>query len=97
MRRIKEEIGDSYNDRVAFYIVGTDPSESIDILEADREREGLPWTTAYAEEGMLKSLQIYAQASKVAIDGNGIITHRYGVGKGDFESWSDLFEDIAAN
>ena len=97
MRRIKEDIGDSYNDRVAFYIVGTDPSESIDILEADREHEGLPWTTAYAEEGMLKSLQIYAQASKVAIDGNGIITHRYGVGKGDFESWSDLFEDIAAN
>ena len=45
----------------------------------------------------MKSLQIYAQASKVAIDGNGIITHRYGVGKGDFESWSDLFEDIAAN
>ena len=97
MRRIKEEIGDSYNDRVTFYIVGTDPSESIDILEADRQREGLPWITAYADEGMLKKLKIYTQPSKVALSGNGIITHRYGFGKGDFESWSDLFDDIAAN
>ena len=91
MRRIKEEIGDSFNDRVTFYIVGTDPSESIDMLEADREHEGLPWTTAYADEGMLEKLKIYIQPSKVALSKNGIITHRYGIGKGDFESWSDLF------
>ena len=97
MRRIKEEIGDSYNDRVAFYIVGIDPSESIDVLEEDRKREELPWLTAYADEGMLEALQIYTQPSKVAIAGNGIITHRYGFGKGDFESWAELFEDIAAN
>ena len=97
MRRIKEEIGDSYNDRVAFYIVGIDPSEGIDILEADRKREELPWAVAYADEGMLEKLQIYTQPSKVAIDGNGIITHRYGFGKGDFESWAELFEDVAAN
>lgn len=97
MRRIKEEIGDSYNSRATFYIVGADPSESIAILEADREREGLPWITAYAGEGMLKKLQIFTQPSKVAFSGNGIITHRYGIGKGDFASWSDLFDDITAN
>ena len=97
MRRIKEEIGDSYNDKIAFYIVGTDPSESLEKLEADRKREGLPWTTAYANEGMLETLQIYTQASKIVIDSDGIITHRYGVGKGAYESWKDLFEDISVN
>ena len=97
MRRIKEAVGDSYNDRVAFYIVGTDPSESLETLEADRQRNELPWITAYADEGMLETLQIYTQASKIAIDGNGVITHRYGVGKGDYESWGDFFYDIATN
>ena len=97
MRRIREDIGDRYNDQVAFYIVGTDPSESLETLEADRKRLGLPWITASAEEGMLHTLQIYTQASKVAIGSDGKITHRYGIGKGDFESWADLFDDIAAN
>ena len=82
---------------MAFYIVGTDPSETLETLEADREREGLPWTTASAEEGMLDSLQIYTQASKVAISADGVITHRYGFGKGNFESWAELFDDIASN
>ena len=94
---MKEEIGSTYNDEVAFYIVGTDPSENLETLEADRERHGLPWTTAYADEGMLETLQIYTQASKMAISSDGIITHRYGFGKGEFDSWADLFEDISAN
>ena len=57
----------------------------------------MPYATAYADEGMLDTLKIYTQASKIALDGNGIITHRYGFGRGEFENWADLFEDIAAN
>ena len=94
---MNKEIGAEYNDQVAIYIVGTDPSESLEVLEADRERAGLPWKTAYADEGMLQTLQIYTQASKIALDGSGVITHRYGFGKGDFDSWADMFDDIAAN
>ena len=97
MRRIREEIGDNFSDQVAFYLVGTDPSESLETLEADRKGYGLPWITASADEGMLDTLQIYTQASKVAISADGIITHRYGFGKGDFESWSELFDEIAAH
>ena len=57
----------------------------------------MPYATAYADEGMLDTLKIYTQASKIALDSNGIITHRYGFGRGEFENWADLFEDIAAN
>ena len=57
----------------------------------------MPYATAYADEGMLEALKIYTQASKIALDGNGVITHRYGFGKGEFEDWGDLFADIAAN
>lgn len=46
---------------------------------------------------MLKELQIYAQASKIAISPDGIITHRFGFGKGSYESWAEFFDDIAAN
>ena len=66
-------------------------------MEADRQRHDLPWPVAYADEGMLNELRIYTQASKIAIGGDGAITHRYGIGKGDYESWSELFDDIIAN
>ncbi len=97
MRRIKEEIGENYNDSIKFYIVGTSPHESVEKLEADRKNNNLPWQVAYADEGMLDTLRIYTQASKIAFSGEGTITHRYGFGKGDFESWDDLFKDISAN
>ena len=97
MRRLKDEIGTAYDDQVAFYVVGTSRHESIEMLEADRLENGLPWPVAYADDGMLQTLSIYSQPSKIAINGNGTITHRYGYGKGKFESWEELFDDIAAN
>ena len=99
MRRIKKEIDTRYDEQVAFYIVGTDPSESIEKLEADRERLGLPWPVAYADSDMLYTLRVYAQASKIAFSGDGTITHRYGSAgnRRDYNSWDELFDDLTAN
>lgn len=52
---------------------------------------------AYADEGMLASLNIRSQASKIAIGSDGTIIHRAGSGTAGFESWTALFDDIAAN
>ena len=97
MRRIKKEIDTRYDEQVAFYIVGTDPSESIEKLEADREQIGLSWPVAYADSDMLDTLRVYTQASKIAFSGDGTITHRYGFGNGDYGSWDELFDDLTAN
>ena len=90
-------MGTKYEDRVDFYVVGTSPFESIEQLEEDRQGKDLPWPVAYPDEGMLESLSISSQASKIAIDGGGTITHRYGVGRGDYDSWQELFDNIATN
>ena len=66
-------------------------------MEADRVKKDLPWPVAYAEEGMLASLNINSQASKIAIGGDGTITHRYGSGRGGYGNWTELFDDISAN
>ena len=97
MRSIKEQVGENYGDEIAFYVVGTSPFESIEQLEEDRVEKGLPWPAAYPDKGMLEAFGVTRQASKIAIDGDGIITHRYGTGRGDYESWSALFDDISVN
>ena len=60
-------------------------------------KKDLPWPVAYAGEGMLASLNITSQASKIAIGSDGTILHRYGSGRGSFGSWNELFDDISAN
>ena len=97
MRSLKEQVGTDYSDKVAFYIVGTSPNESVEELDADRQKKGLPWPVAYADEGMLASLNISRQASKIAISSDGTILHRAGTGTAGFDSWTSLFDDIAAN
>ena len=97
MRSLKEQVGTDYSDKVAFYIVGTSPNESVEELDADRQKKGLPWPVAYADEGMLASLNISRQASKIAIGSDGTILHHAGTGTAGFDSWTSLFDDIAAN
>ena len=97
MRSLKEQVGTDYGDKVAFYIVGTNPNESVEELDEDRQKKGLPWPVAYADEGMLASLNIRSQASKIAIGSDGTITHRGGAGMAGYDSWTALFDDIAAN
>ena len=97
MRSLNDQVGTNYSDKVAFYIVGTSPNESVEDLDADRQKKGLPWPVAYADEGMLASLNISSQASKIAIGSDGRILHRAGAGTAGFDSWAALFDDIAAN
>ena len=97
MRSLNDQVGTDYSDKVAFYIVGTSPNESVEELDADRQKKGLPWPVAYADEGMLASLNISRQASKIAISSDGTITHRAGAGMAGYDSWTALFDDIAAN
>ena len=97
MRSLNDQVGTDYGDKVAFYIVGTSPNESVEELDADRQKKGLPWPVAYADEGMLASLNIRSQASKIAISSDGTILHRAGAGTAGFDSWTALFDDIAAN
>ena len=64
-------MGSDYDGRVAFYVVGTSPFESIEQLEEDRKEKDLPWPVAYPDEGMLESLGISSQASKSQSVGTG--------------------------
>ena len=97
MRSLKDQVGTDYDDRVTFYVVGTSPLETIEQLEEDRREKALPWPVAYPGAGMLESLGISSQASKIAIGGDGTVTHRFGVGRGDYGNWQELFDDIASN
>jgi hypothetical protein len=40
---------------------------------------------------------VLQQSTKIAIDGNGVITYRDGFGRGDLNKWRNTLEDLTAN
>ncbi len=91
-----KEIYPDYAVAVAFYAVGTDPSESLEDMERYRDQQGYPWPVAEANRSVLSDFSVFVQSTKVAFDGDGIIVYRDGYGAGDEETWRDVFEALEA-
>ena len=97
MRRLKD-IYPEYAAAVDFYAIGTFSKriESLDTLENYRERQGHPWPVANpADAAILQNLGVTVQSTKIAFDGNGVITYRDGFGGGDPAVWRQVLADLA--
>ena len=66
-----KEIYPDYSEAVAFYVVGTDPTESLGRLEKYRKEEGYPWPVAEPVGRMLADFRILRQSTKIAFDSRG--------------------------
>ena len=84
-----------FADQVRFYAVGTDPTESLDGLERYREEQGYPWPIALPDPKMLRSFGVLTQSTKIAIDHGGAIVYRDGYGRGDPDTWREVFARLA--
>ena len=91
-----KDIYPEYADRVAFYAVGQDPTESLELMEAYRKQQGYPWPIAKTDPKTLSTLRVLQQSTKIAVDANGLITYRkaHGFNPND---WKTVFEDLASS
>ena len=90
-----KEIHPEFPGSVPMYLVRADPSETLEYLEGYRKEFEYPWPVTVPDPDMLKNFRILSQSSKVAVDGNGIITYRDGYGRGR-DSWEGIFAELAA-
>ena len=96
MRRLAT-LDSKYTENIAFYLGGSDPTQTVAVLEQDREKQGYPWPVAGISSSGLRDLHILQQSTKIAIDGNGAITYRDGFGRGDLDKWRKALEHLTAN
>ena len=91
MKPIHPEFADS----VSLYLIGTDPAEDLEYLEEYRQQFEYPWPVSVPDDSTLKNFRVISQSTKVAVDGNGIITYRDGYGRGR-DSWQNVFSELAS-
>ena len=89
-----KDVYPEFADKVDFYAIGQDPSESLEKLEAYRKSQGYPWPVAEIDPRVLKDLRVLQQSTKIALDHRGIITYRAGYGSGGASVWRQVFNDL---
>ena len=86
-----------FADSVAFYIVGSDPSESLEDLEKDRFTNNYPGYVATPSGDMIRKLNVLNRSTKLAIDAHGVIIYRATYGDGDTNEWRQVFRNLVAS
>ena len=79
-----------------FYGVGFDPTESLDELEAYRDRNDFVYRTAVPVGSVVPDFRVTVQSTKVAMDGSGVITYRAGKSGGNEAAWRAVFANLAS-
>ena len=85
-----------YTEKIAFYVVGSGPTQTVEQLEEDRQKEGYPWPVAEIAGSGLRDLRVLSQSTKIAIDGAGVITYRDSYGQGNVDIWQGVLEDLVS-
>ena len=88
------EIYPEFADQVAFYLVGQDPTETLEDLERTREERGYPWPVVKPIGQMMRDLRVVKESTKIMFDGRGIMVYRNG-GGGDSRAWARVFHNLA--
>ena len=84
-----------FADKVDFYAVGQDPSESLEKMESYRKEQGYPWPVAETDTSTLRKLAVLQTSTKIAVDRRGIINYRDIHGRGNPETWRSVFQQLS--
>ena len=90
-----KEIWTNDSSKISFYAINVDPTDTFIRLKDFEERQDYPWEIAQPGEGMLASLHITSQSTKIAIAADGVITYRDGYGKGTDDTWRKVFKELS--
>ena len=69
--------------------------EPLSDLQEYQNDSGHAGTVAKAVGNMIRDFRVTQQSTKVAIDGNGVITYRSGYGRGNSAEWAAVLQELA--
>ena len=95
--QLLKDIYPQYADDVDFYAIGMFPGNDVALFEEFGVKRGYTFPVAVPRSGILEALKVTIQSTKIAFDTNGIITHRNGMGKGDPETWHQVFTELSSS
>ena len=81
---------------MALISISIDPFESLEKIEAFRERQGYSWPVTKPKSDFFEDYRILMRATKVAVDTDGVIIWREGYGATSSNEWHQVFQDLTS-
>ena len=81
-------------DKVGFYAVDIDPTETVDQVRQYPITTGFPWTYAMGNAAGLQTLNVISTDIKYVVDQNGVIAYTAGYGAIDAASWTKVLNSL---
>ena len=85
---------DQFGD-VAVVAVGTDPNEGLEKVRSYGDSQGYTFPMAVTDSDTIRSYKVISQATKIAVDRNGVVRVRSGLGTQGKGWWQDLFTHLS--
>ena len=93
--QLLKDIYPQYSEDVDFYAIGMFPGTDVALFEEFGKERGYTFPVAVPKSGIVGDLKVTIQSTKIAFDSKGTIVHRNGMGKGDPETWHQVFTELA--
>ena len=90
------DVHPDFAEQVNLYVVGASPIDSLEGLEEYVVGQGYSWPVAAPQGSMLRDLNVAIRSTKIAIDGDGVITYRATFGQGSEDDWREVFEELSS-
>ena len=92
-----KNIHSEFEDKVTFIPVDIGNSTNFMELNDFALKNEYRWTMGRANKGTLETLKITSRSTKLAIDKDGTIVYRAGLGQGTDQEWTSIFQQLSGS
>ena len=86
-----------FNGEVAVVAVGLSSSQTVEVLNGQKERRGYPGVFAEGPYNMARSFGVRTQSTKFGISPDGVIQFKEGYGMASEAAWRARFQALVSN
>ena len=90
-----QNIHPEFEDEVTFIPVDIGNSTDFRELNDFALKNDYKWTMGRANKRTLETLKITSRSTKMAIDKDGTIVYRAGIGQGTDQEWTSIFQQLS--
>jgi hypothetical protein len=88
------DIYPEFKDRVALVAVGFGSSQTVGVLNSQKERSGYPGVFAEGPDAMVRSFSVRTQSTKLGISSDGVIQFKKGYGIATDDEWRSRLQSL---
>ena len=88
------EVYPDFEDKVALVAVGFGSSQTVEVMNNQKQRQGFPGVFAEGPDSMVRTFSVRTQSTKFGIASDGVVRFKKGYGAASAGDWRDRLQSL---